>query len=877
MPRRAHIHFVSLRSSLVNLPISIYGPLLERNVRPQHLAIHLKLVSTKKPNENVEAYVGWTGMASASSLTHFTSTQNPEKALETVEIDPQYAQGLGLSQGDLVEIGLLHDLPLAKSVATEPLTSDDWEIIEIHASHVESTLLSQVRVVKVGQEIDVWVMGRTRVRLRVVSMDPASRGDALLLTTNTEVSIAPKLHRTDRRADTNTREEEHVSRDNPAATRNEVNPKHVSHTLRVLPHGVARVTLPDYPGPEFVGYISPLTYQKLCHPTKYEGGDYIYCGKFAFKRLLPPSEPPSSSTPALPPPPPPVPRVIVPASSGKDTSLTDNVQSEDVVFVGPLSGVPDSHIVFPAAPRGVEDWDLVVLSVSDDTSTQSVKVNVQLTCTASPPSQTTWKTTLAGVDHILENATNFCLRKFISHVYADAVHGGMVAIFTKLGALTYFPVSALLLTGRSGTGKTSIAQHVAKNIQEDLRTYTLLVDVSRYTELPISTVKSLLQYWFDKAIWHKPSILILDNLDKLVGTEIEHADSFRTRHITELFLSLYSSSSRTAPRNSRGLLLLATATSTASLHPLVNSAHIFQEEIKVKPPNNDARRDIMRSIVDGRLAAAQDIRLDTASPLNYTALATQTEGYSVIDLQDLVGRAIHQVAIRATDGKQPAVLSSADFTAAQVNFIPHSLRDVKLQKSDIAWSDIGGCGKTLLASAVAKECGLNFISVKGPEILNKYIGASEKSILEAVSQRVSISPSVDWEEVAAATGGFSGADLQALVYNAHLDVIHTSLHASSDKKETEAFIDEDPINFKTIGGVSNSKTHSRAEQSALEKRLRQIRQGSSVKPQVMAAVTSQTNKHEIAAEHLHRVIKTMRPSVSPEEHRRLDRMYVVFG
>ncbi|KNZ73942.1 Peroxisome biosynthesis protein PAS1 [Termitomyces sp. J132] len=889
MPRRAHIHFVSLRSSLVNLPISIYGPLLERNVRPQHLAIHLKLVSTKKPNENVEAYVGWTGMASASSLTHFTSTQNPEKALETVEIDPQYAQGLGLSQGDLVEIGLLHDLPLAKSVATEPLTSDDWEIIEIHASHVESTLLSQVRVVKVGQEIDVWVMGRTRVRLRVVSMDPASRGDALLLTTNTEVSIAPKLHRTDRRADTNTREEEHVSRDNPAATRNEVNPKHVSHTLRVLPHGVARVTLPDYPGPEFVGYISPLTYQKLCHPTKYEGGDYIYCGKFAFKRLLPPSEPPSSSTPALPPPPPPVPRVIVPASSGKDTSLTDNVQSEDVVFVGPLSGVPDSHIVFPAAPRGVEDWDLVVLSVSDDTSTQSVKVNVQLTCTASPPSQTTWKTTLAGVDHILENATNFCLRKFISHVYADAVHG----------------VSALLLTGRSGTGKTSIAQHVAKNIQEDLRTYTLLVDVSRYTELPISTVKSLLQYWFDKAIWHKPSILILDNLDKLVGTEVEHADSFRTRHITELFLSLYSSSSRTAPRNSRGLLLLATATSTASLHPLVNSAHIFQEEIKVKPPNNDARRD-----VDGRLAAAQDIRLDTASPLNYTALATQTEGYSVIDLQDLVGRAIHQVAIRAADGKQPAVLSSADFTAAQVNFIPHSLRDVKLQKSDIAWSDIGGLHETRRILRETLEWPTKYGPIFAqsplrlrsgrPDLIDSALlrpGRLDKSLLCGMPdtkerqearchskqrntpfyQRVLISPSVDWEEVAAATGGFSGADLQALVYNAHLDVIHTSLHASSDKKETEAFIDEDPINFKTIGGVSNSKTHSRAEQSALEKRViiaDEIRTRYAASR--FSVVNSNLPQHEIAAEHLHRVIKTMRPSVSPEEHRRLDRIYRAF-
>jgi hypothetical protein len=100
--------------------------------------------------------------------------------------------------------------------------------------------------------------------------------------------------------------------------------------------------------------------------------------------------------------------------------------------------------------------------------------------------------------------------------------------------------------------------------------------------------------------------------------------------------------------------------------------------------------------------------------------------------------------------------------------VPLSLRDVKLEKSSVAWSDIGGlvetrqvlretlewptkyaaifagcplrlrsglllygypgCGKTLLASAVAKECGLNFIAVKGPEILNKYIGASEKSV-----------------------------------------------------------------------------------------------------------------------------------------------------
>jgi peroxin-1 len=140
-------------------------------------------------------------MVSASSLAHFNSSS--DNSLETVEIDPQYAEGLGFKKGDVVyifhvslpfllsltlskvEVGLLYDLPMAKSVATEPLTPDDWEILvrvfditsrsincnlypqELHAEHVESTLLSQVRVAPVNQEVDVWVLGRTRIRLRV--------------------------------------------------------------------------------------------------------------------------------------------------------------------------------------------------------------------------------------------------------------------------------------------------------------------------------------------------------------------------------------------------------------------------------------------------------------------------------------------------------------------------------------------------------------------------------------------------------------------------------------------------------------------------------------------------------------------------------------
>lgn len=163
--------------------------------RPQTLAVHL----LKPGGSGVaakEAYVGWTGMASASSLAQLQSQTTRGKdssgSLETVEIDPQFASALGFQQGDVVEIGLLHDLSIAQSISTEPLTADDWEILvrfsclihrspifrmitclslqELHAGYVEDNLLTQVRAACVDQEIDVWVLGRTRIRFRVGKM-----------------------------------------------------------------------------------------------------------------------------------------------------------------------------------------------------------------------------------------------------------------------------------------------------------------------------------------------------------------------------------------------------------------------------------------------------------------------------------------------------------------------------------------------------------------------------------------------------------------------------------------------------------------------------------------------------------------------------------
>jgi peroxin-1 len=100
------------------------------------------------------------------------------------------------------------------------------------------------------------------------------------------------------------------------------------------------------------------------------------------------------------------------------------------------------------------------------------------------------------------------------------------------------------VTGRSGSGKTSIVCAVAKTLQEDSRTFTCAyqtpvdthcahvsadihyIDSAKFSEQPIPSVKAQFDFWFDKCAWHRPSILILDNLDKLLSAEVEVVSVF---------------------------------------------------------------------------------------------------------------------------------------------------------------------------------------------------------------------------------------------------------------------------------------------------------------------------------------------------------------
>jgi len=314
---------------------------------------------------------------------------------------------------------------------------------------------------------------------------------------------------------------------------------------------------------------------------------------------------------------------------------------------------------------------------------------------------------------------------------------------------------------------------------------TVYRDCNVVADEPWPKQKEMFKAWVDEAWWHAPSLLVLDNLDKMVTAEQEHTDSFPALHLAHLFVLAVQPALAARP-----IVLLATVRDASALHPHLSTSHLMGITIPLRGPNKNARRDILVAVVRDKAEGSEALAFD--GELNWGAVATETEGYLPVDLKALVDRAIIQAAIKRSmkkrQGQEQAQAQGAlvvrmdDFLSAQKDFVPLSLQGVKLQTSTTEWADIGGlagtkatlretlewptkyaqifagcplrlrsglllygfpgCGKTLLASAVAKECGLNFIAVKGPEILNKYIGASEKSVRDLFDRARAARPCV---------------------------------------------------------------------------------------------------------------------------------------
>ncbi|XP_010226476.1 PREDICTED: peroxisome biogenesis factor 1 isoform X1 [Tinamus guttatus] len=356
----------------------------------------------------------------------------------------------------------------------------------------------------------------------------------------------------------------------------------------------------------------------------------------------------------------------------------------------------------------------------------------------------------------------------------------------KLAALTVgLRNGGVLLTGGKGSGKSTLAKAICKEAFDRLDAHVEVIDCKALRGKRLGNIWKNMEEAFLEAAWRQPSVLLMDDLDHVVGMSStpEHETSPEAIQSNRLAYVLKDLVKEVMSMGSM-IALIATSQSEHSLHPSLVSAqgtHIFQCFQCIQSPNQNQRSEMLCSILKNKLNC--DVK--KFSDLDIQYIAKETEGFVARDFTMLVDRAIHACISNQTVYENGAelILTTVDFQKALKDFTPSALRNVNLHKpKDIGWDKIGGLkdvqqilmdtimlpakypelfanlpirqrsgillygapgtGKTLVAGAVARESGMNFISIKGPELLSKYIGASEQAVRDVFNRAQAARPCI---------------------------------------------------------------------------------------------------------------------------------------
>ncbi|WP_296786623.1 CDC48 family AAA ATPase [Methanobrevibacter sp.] len=361
-------------------------------------------------------------------------------------------------------------------------------------------------------------------------------------------------------------------------------------------------------------------------------------------------------------------------------------------------------------------------------------------------------------------------------------------LFEKLGIA---PPKGVLMHGPPGTGKTLLAKAVASESDAHFIAINGPEIMSKY----VGGSEENLREYFEEAEENSPSIIFIDELDAIAPKREETNGEVERRTVAQL-LTLMDG------LKSRGQVVVIGATNRPdSLDPALRRPGRFDREIEIGVPDSEERKEVLE-IHTRNMPLADDVDLDK--------IANTTHGFVGADLESLCKEAAMRVVRRIlpeiqNDEEIPKevmekiVVTGDDFKNAQKEIQPSALREVLVQIPDIKWDDVGGLedvkqelkeavewplkhpetfqrlgirppkgtllygipgtGKTLLAKAVASESEANFISVKGPELLSKWVGESEKGVREVFRKAKQASPTVIFfDEIDAIASTRSGND-----------------------------------------------------------------------------------------------------------------------
>ncbi|XP_068010083.1 ATPase family gene 2 protein homolog A isoform X1 [Melanerpes formicivorus] len=357
------------------------------------------------------------------------------------------------------------------------------------------------------------------------------------------------------------------------------------------------------------------------------------------------------------------------------------------------------------------------------------------------------------------------------------------------------PPRGVLLYGPPGTGKTMIAKAIANEVGAHVTVINGPEIISKF----YGESESRLRQIFAEASLRRPSIIFIDELDALCPKR-EGAQNEVEKRVVASLLTLMDG---IGSEDSEGQLLVLGATNRPhALDAALRRPGRFDKEIEIGIPNARDRLDILQKLlkkVPHSLTAAELVQL-----------ADSAHGYVGADLAALCKEA-GLYALRRALGKRPNLADSEvagsvmiafnDFLQGMNDVRPSAMREVAVDVPKVSWSDIGGledvklklkqavewplkhpdsfirmgiqppkgvllygppgCSKTMIAKALAHESGLNFLAVKGPELMNKYVGESERAVREIFRKARAVSPSIlffdEIDALAVERGNSSGA------------------------------------------------------------------------------------------------------------------------
>ena len=333
-------------------------------------------------------------------------------------------------------------------------------------------------------------------------------------------------------------------------------------------------------------------------------------------------------------------------------------------------------------------------------------------------------------------------------------------IFEKLGVEA---PKGVLLYGPPGTGKTLLAKAVANESNAHFISISGPEIMSKFYGESEARLREIFKEAKEKA----PSIIFIDEIDSIAPKREEVTGEVERRVVSQL-LSLMDG------LEARGKVIVIAATNRPNaLDPALRRPGRFDREIEIKVPDKKGRLEILQ-IHTRHMPLAPDVDLEK--------LASVTHGFVGADLEYLCKeaamKALRRVlpSLKLDEEKIPPdilnnlVVTMEDFENALKEITPSAMREVYLETPDVRWEDIGGLesvkrelmeavewplkypelykklgyqmpkgillygpsgtGKTLLAKAVATESEANFISVRGPELLSKWVGESERAVRE---------------------------------------------------------------------------------------------------------------------------------------------------